>query len=441
MNLTELEVAEGIRDGRIPSPFEFSGMWLVNLRITGTGAAYRRGLDEHVWRDPDIYLNDAFLKRCNGLPVIIDHPEEAKLSEEDFKNRIVGAVMLPYIKGDEVWAIARVYQNDIVEQIKRGEVSTSPSVIFNQDSGNVAIDAGDETILIEGKPFLIDHIALVTKDHGTLGVWDKNKIPEGVENSNKGDFEMTEEELKKLLADSFGTFGAQINTRLDSFGARMDSMEGNAQKALQARADADEQAKKDADEKAAKDAADDKARADAAEKEAEEKARKDEAAAAEQAKKDADEKAVKDAAEEQERQDNAEKDEESKADAQVMADSAYREFGKSARAPMSGETTINYRKRMVNGLKQHSATYKDVDIIAIADSALLAIAEKQVYADAKATAKSKIASTPNVLIPVVRMDDAGRRITEYRGDVNTWLSSFKQPSQQLVKFNTVGSKS
>lgn len=60
MNLTELELAQRIRDGTVPSPMKFSNMWLVNLRITGTGLAYRTGLKEHVWRDPNIYLNDAF---------------------------------------------------------------------------------------------------------------------------------------------------------------------------------------------------------------------------------------------------------------------------------------------------------------------------------------------------------------------------------------------
>ncbi|MCK3122494.1 DUF2213 domain-containing protein, partial [Escherichia coli] len=100
MSLTELEVAERIRDGTVPSPVKFSNMWLVNLRITGTGLAYRAGLKEHVWRDPKLYLNEEFLRRCNGLPVITNHPDDAVLTEEDFKSRIVGSVMLPYIRGD-----------------------------------------------------------------------------------------------------------------------------------------------------------------------------------------------------------------------------------------------------------------------------------------------------------------------------------------------------
>ena len=58
MNLTEFEAAQYIRDGTLDSPVKFSNMWLINLRITGTGAAYRSGEKEFVWRDPKIYLNE-----------------------------------------------------------------------------------------------------------------------------------------------------------------------------------------------------------------------------------------------------------------------------------------------------------------------------------------------------------------------------------------------
>ncbi|MCU9928884.1 transglycosylase SLT domain-containing protein [Escherichia coli] len=109
MSLTELEVAERIRDGTVPSPVKFSNMWLVNLRITGTGLAYRAGLKEHVWRDPKLYLSEEFLRRCNGLPVIANHPDDAVLTEEDFKSRIVGSVMLPYMETAQMQAARATY--------------------------------------------------------------------------------------------------------------------------------------------------------------------------------------------------------------------------------------------------------------------------------------------------------------------------------------------
>nr|WP_236942181.1 DUF2213 domain-containing protein [Escherichia sp. MOD1-EC6163] len=294
MSLTELEVAERIRDGTVPSPVKFSNMWLVNLRITGTGLAYRAGLKEHVWRDPKLYLNEEFLRRCNGLPVIANHPDDAVLTEEDFKSRIVGSVMLPYIRGDEVWAVCRVYLQSIVEEITEGDVSTSPSVVFNSTSGNVEVQEGDTNFLIEGVPFLVDHIALVTKDHGSLGVWDKDRIPAGVEVTNTGEIEMEKEELQALLQGVVNDALSGINQKIDGVVTRMDSLEQRDK----ARADAEEQAKKEAEEKAkADEAAEEQRKADeAAAKEAEEKAKADEAAA-----KDAEEKAKADSEAEEQR--------------------------------------------------------------------------------------------------------------------------------------------
>ncbi len=319
MNLTELELAQRIRDGTAPSPMKFSNMWLVNLRITGTGLAYRTGLKEHVWRDPNLYLNDAFLQRCNGLPVITNHPDKAVLTEQDFTERIVGSVMLPYIRGDEVWAVCRIYIRDIVEQIVKETVSTSPSVVFNNASGNVEVMDGDTNFLIEGVPFLLDHIALVTEDHGSLGVWDKDKIPTGVEVSNKGDIDMDEKMLESIVAKVVGDALGGVNKGFETISARMDSLESG----IKARADAEEAEKKEAKEKADQEEqkkAEEKAKAD----EAEEEQRK-----ADQAK--ADEEKAK--AEEEEKA----KSDSDMTEARVKADSAYVACGKQAPTPFSGK--------------------------------------------------------------------------------------------------------
>lgn len=414
MNLTELDVASRIRDGTLASPFKFSNVWLVDLRITGTGAAYRSKYQEHVWRNPDEYLNDEFLSRCNGLPVIINHPDKPMIDDEDFKNRIVGTVMLPYIKGDEVWAVCRIYYEEIIPDIVAGKVSTSPGVVFNSSSGNVTIETGDETVLIEGKPFLIDHIALVTEEFGTLGVWDKNEVPEGITITNTGNSEMTEEEMRKLLTE----FGTGIAAKVDSVVSRMDSLEKKTDEAEQARKDAaaaEEQARKDAEaaaeEKARKDAAEaeEKARKDAAEKE--EQDRKDAAAAEEQARKDAEEKERLDAAES-----------EMKADCQARADNAYQSFGQRARAPMQGESAADYRKRLLKGLQQYSPEYKSVDISAIHDAALLDIAERKIFSDATAYAKSGADIPGGQLRMISRKDEAGRTIREFKGDIRAFIA-------------------
>lgn len=440
MNLTELELAQRIRDGTAPSPVKFSNMWLVNLRITGTGLAYRTGLKEHVWRDPNLYLNEEFLARCNGLPVIANHPDGAILNEVEFTERIVGSVMLPYIRGDEVWAVCRIYIKDIVEAIVKGKVSTSPSVIFNNASGNVEVMDGDTNFLIEGVPFLLDHIALVTEDHGSLGVWDKDKIPAGVEVSNTtGDIEMDEEQLKTAIAKAVGDAFSSVSKGFETIAARMDSLEQGIQK----RADAEVQAK----EEKAKADEEEKKKADAAE---EEQKKADEA----EAQKKAEEKAKADEAEEEQRKaDQAKADEEkgkveeeekakadaAMTDARVKADSAYVACGKQAPTPFSGEKALDYRKRVLIGMQKHSDKHKEVNIRAIADSATLSVLEEAIYSEARKSIENEMNNTQGQLHPRVRMDEAGRRITEYQGDPNVWLAAFKTPGRRLVKINTPGS--
>lgn len=412
MSLTELEVAERIRDGTVPSPVKFSNMWLVNLRITGTGLAYRAGLKEHVWRDPKLYLNEEFLRRCNGLPVIANHPDDAVLTEEDFKSRIVGSVMLPYIRGDEVWAVCRVYLQSIVEEITEGDVSTSPSVVFNSTSGNVEVQEGDTNFLIEGVPFLVDHIALVTKANGSLGVWDKDRIPAGVEVTNTGEIEMEKEELQALLQGVVSDALQGINQKIDGVVTRMDSLEQRDK----ARADAEEQAKKEAEEKAKADEA------------AEEQRKADEAAA-----KEAEEQRKADEEAEKERNDSA------LAEAQAKADSAFSACGKNAPAPFSGENALDYRKRALIAMQKHSPAHKDVNIRAIADSATLAVLEDAIFSAARQSIEKEMMSTQGQLHKRIRNDEAGRRITEYQGDPNVWLSAFKIPGRRLAKINTQGS--
>jgi len=433
VNLTELELAQRIRDGTTPSPVKFSNMWLVNLRITGTGLAYRTGLKEHVWRDPKIYLNDEFLQRCNGLPVIANHPDRATLTEDDFIERIVGSVMLPYIRGDEIWAVCRVYIRDIVDQIVTEKVSTSPSVVFNNASGSVEVQEGDTNFLIEGVPFLIDHIALVTEARGSLGVWDKDRIPAGIEVSNKtGDLDMDEKQLESLLAKAIGDALGGINQGVQTLTARMDSLENG----IKARADAEEAEKKEAKEKA--DEAE-KAKADAAE---EEQRKADEA----EAQKKAEDKAKADAAEEEQRKadeaaaaEDKERNDQAMGEAQSRADAAYSAVGKRAPEPFSGEKALDFRKRALVAMQKHSPKHADVNIRAIADSATLSVLEEAIYSEARKAIDNEVNNTQGQLHKRVRSDEAGRRITEYFGDPNVWLSTFKTPGRVLERINTQGS--
>jgi 8-oxo-dGTP pyrophosphatase MutT (NUDIX family) len=176
LTMDELGVARAIAASELVSPQQYDNLWLFALRITGTGASYRTKFDEHVWRDPSIYLNDEFLARCNGLPVIMEHPKTDTLDTKEYRDRVVGAIMLPYLKDDEVWGIARIQDQIIAKMLQDEQLSTSPAVVFH-DNENLAgkLDDGSN-FLIEGKPYILDHLAICN-----AGVWDKGDEPTGVD--------------------------------------------------------------------------------------------------------------------------------------------------------------------------------------------------------------------------------------------------------------------
>lgn len=80
----------------------------------------------------------------------------------------------------------------------------------------------------------------MTKDHGSLGVWDKDRIPAGVEVTNTGEIEMEKEELQALLQGVVSDALQGINQKIDGVVTRMDSLEQRDK----ARADAEDRRKK-----------------------------------------------------------------------------------------------------------------------------------------------------------------------------------------------------
>src|SRR5208282_6022619 len=142
----------------------------------------RLGISEYVWRGEDIYLSAEMLARCNGLPVIWEHPAGKSLNSKEWGARSIGAIMLPYIKHDEkeLWGIARIYDDTAIKLLEHEKLSTSPGVVFSDPAVNSKMDLGEgEVLLIEGSPSLIDHICVCE-----VGVWDKGKPVSGIEQTN-----------------------------------------------------------------------------------------------------------------------------------------------------------------------------------------------------------------------------------------------------------------
>lgn len=502
LNADELGIARLIASGDLTSPQRYGTFLLWSVRITGTGVAYRDSNDEYCFRPADVYLNQEFLDRCNGLPVIFVHPEKKpKLDSEEFNKRIVGTVFVPFVKGDEVWAVCRVYDDAANDVLLTKEFSTSPGVVFGKDSGNVTLKTPrGENLLIEGKPALLDHIALVP-----AGVWDKGGEPSGIDATG---VTMAEESKREESRDDAKIHAAldAIVSKLDSAHSRLDAIEKERDGARKdaARRDrmdkhrkdrfgprkdgekrADWAARHDADETAMCDAlrkdgaSEEEAREDAtrARRDAEEQERKDGGESFEKwAKEEEHEPEHKDdnshkdaeAAEKREREEREEKEREDRAKHDARLDSVVTEnadlkrrlaameaqlapitaedrdalastqaradgiaglFGKRALPPIPGEKPIEYRRRIANDFKQHSAKFKDKSLASL-DADMLGMVEEQIYNDAAAAARSpERAGAAGTLIPIREPDEAGRMITRYVGDNLAWMQFFMQPSR------------
>ncbi len=462
LTMDELGVARAIADGRLTSPQRYENVWLFALRITGTDTAYRTKRDEYVYRPPEHYLNEEFLARCNGLTVTYMHPPKSLLNSEEFAERVVGSVLLPYICRDEVWGIAKIYDDSVAEMMVKEDLSTSPAVFFGDPGVNrkMTLENGS-TLLIEGKPSLLDHLAIC--EHG---VWDKGGAPSGVRSDSREDSTMpkTAEEMKadeeaeakkkadaeaeekkkadaeaedKKKADAdAGQKLDQVLSCLDSMGKRMDSMEAKDK----ARDDAEAKMKADAEEAARKKGdpeqlAADKAKKDADEKEAEEKAKKD--AEEEKAKAKADSDDVRKRIDEVASmipKHPGDKDYDAVIDAQAKADSVFAEFGKSAPVPLRGEDASRYRRRILRELKAFSPSWKDVDIGAIADDNALGPIEAHIFADATTAARNPADLPDGELVARTRKDPTtGQTITTFVGK-NTFFHGLTRQPRYVTQF-------
>ncbi|MDS0829072.1 NUDIX domain-containing protein [Serratia marcescens] len=406
--LNEMDVAGLISGGQLTSPQFFRNMYLWALRITGTGVTWRSKFRQYAYRSPENYLTDEFLARCSGLPVIWWHPEKNVLNSEEFAARTIGAIAFAWIQGDEVWGMARIYDTDAAANLSTRQLSTSPTVTGGDD---VLINVDGEPLLLEGTPVLLDHLAICEQ-----GVWDKLGDPAGVKSDTLNEVQKMDEE--KVLA--------LINQALD---ARDSRAKADAEEKALADAEAEEKAKADAAE------ADEKAKADAAE--AEEKAKADAAETEEKAKADSELARIRADMEELKNRVPQEVSDEERneiADTQCKADSVFASFGERAPQPMAGERAMPYRRRIMTRLQKYSTDYKEVDLHAIADSQLLTIAEKKIYADAQASAASSLEPGAG-LREVVRTDATGRRISNFIGDPSACWAPFQAVSRKLAGIN------
>jgi 8-oxo-dGTP pyrophosphatase MutT (NUDIX family) len=462
LDFHELDFARAIRDGQLAGPHHYKNVWLFDIRITGTGSAYRSGKEEYTWRDPSIYLNDDFVERCNGLPVLWEHTEAPMLNTDEYNEKNIGSVMLPYIDqsgtqhpADEVWAVAKIYDEPAALLMMRrqadGEhMSTSPGVILSGSTpGHFVTHSDGRKILVETPPSLLDHIAICE-----AGVWDKAEAPRGV--NITGDqivADQTEEEKTKAEQDrkdaetreaaekaekdaSAGTPLDKVLSHMDAafkdFGARMDRQDADmkAMKDAMPKKDAEEPKpgeaeklaadKKDADEKAEKDR-----------KDAEEKEEKDRRDAEMKSLKDSNEslKAKLDEVEGKVKERDPDEEREL-TDAQSRCDSVATKFGDRAPRPLAGEAGLAYRRRLLGPYVQFSTEWKDKDLARM-DRQVFEVAEGQILAAADRAASDPARAEPGKLRPVSNKQ-GGHEIITYHGEPRTWMDSLAGHARQHV---------
>lgn len=465
LGMDELGVARAIRDGELTSPQRYENIALVAMRITGTGMAYREGLEEHVWRDPSLYLNDDFLARCNGLPVIVEHPDTKVLDSAEFADRVVGTIMLPYVKQNEVWGIARIYDATTIQMIEDHRLSTSPAVVFRNPSANSKqrMDDGG-TLLIEGKPSLLDHLAICE-----LGVWDKGGEPTGVATTATPDGEPPVPETDPIApppedgAPKADQHDADVGGKLDALLARLDgidnrigALEGGGKEAAPPNPDpappaADAAAGGDDGQEfppeiasMPRETAADRMRFDAAcaGYSAMQKAKADAAAAEGEELKAAKEAAMRADSQVTKLQKRVEElasqvrpvpetEAAELAAEQVRADAVYGQHGAHASRPVQGESLLAYRRRLAQGMQKHSPAWAGIDLATLPADALQ-VATTAIYADAAKAARNPVDVPKGTLREVVTHDSTGRRISTFHGEPRSWMSDFTATRRRIT---------
>ncbi|WP_249193145.1 NUDIX domain-containing protein [Burkholderia cenocepacia] len=432
----ELDIAKRMAAGELLSPQRYENVWLFDLRITGTGTSYRTEHDEFVYRPPENFLTEEFRQRCNGLPVIFEHPKKTILNSDEYRDRSIGTIFLPYLTETEVRGVAKVFDDDAARLMPTSHASTSPAVIFRDAGSAEAVEVDGKSVLIEGKPSYLDHLAICEE-----GVWDKGGEPSGV---NTGDPEMDGMEEKipawaDALIKRMDAIENKGGDRMPAEPLEADSAEGAAEREGELEAEHEHAAARELAEAERAGAAEhrDEERADAAACERMDSAESEDERADSAARADS-QRLARENAElraQIQRMDGtlstltkplSAEDRDALATAQMRADSVMQMFGQNATAPLHGESPIDYRRRLASKLASHSPDMKGVKLDAL-DGAAFKLVEDRIYADAQTAAMNPAAAPAGRLIPIVSRDEAGRQITRFTGDIASWMQHFTAP--------------
>jgi hypothetical protein len=122
------------------------------------------------------------------------------------------------------------------------------------------------------------------------------------------------------------------------------------------------------------------------------------------------------------------------------AEQAHQLWGNHRGAPsaMPGESSLAYRKRLLQPFLRFSRSGFDGVDLKNVDATMLGGLENSVYADAAAAASSPEFGAPEGTLRAVRKkDDTGRVITEWVGEPRAWMSQFSGVRRRVIGFRNV----
>ena len=161
--MIEKQIKDDYRLGNLKGITELPEYFYIPVRITGTGLNLRsKGGDKIVAdRQKVDFFSQQFLDHAKTLPILCNHPKTkgGMLSSENLKdNPIIGNCIDSWIKDDEVWGLARIYDKSLLDKLGKDIQSTSPAVYVDFENTS-------EYGIVKEAPGLINHLAFVDRGH------------------------------------------------------------------------------------------------------------------------------------------------------------------------------------------------------------------------------------------------------------------------------------
>ena len=222
-------------------PMRLSGLGIVEREKEGKVTLYDR--------DKEDFTQDSFMKMYANLPICVLHPEHNGNKVAlgfDYKDSIIGNTIHSYVKNNEIWVIAKIYDKEALHAIKNNNFSTSPH--FVTQTTEKTLENGD--IVLKETPIYINHLAIVAS-----GFWDKKSKNNSISNKEQ-DMSETQNDKNtepKVDENNTSTQADDTNTQTQSdstqtgeaTSAKVDDTDSNPKTESQADSDTNTQASED----------------------------------------------------------------------------------------------------------------------------------------------------------------------------------------------------